>query len=33
MLERFSPMIGLNLTFIKLNPEYENFISYGTITA
>ena len=31
MLERFSSKLGLNLTLIKSNREYENLINYGTI--
>ena len=33
LLERFSSKLGLNLTLIKSNPEYENLINYGTIAA
>jgi hypothetical protein len=31
LLERFSSMLGLNLTLIKSNSQYDNIINYGTI--
>jgi IS4 transposase len=33
LLERFSSMLGLNLTSIKSKPEYEHLINYGTVGA
>lgn len=33
LLERFSSMLGLNLTLIKSKPEYQNLINYGAIGA
>ncbi len=33
LIEFFSSKLGLDLTLIKSNPEYENIINYGTIGA
>ena len=33
LLERFSSMLGLNLTLIKSKPEYQNLVNYGAIGA
>jgi hypothetical protein len=33
MLERFPSMLGLNLTLIKSNPQYEKALNYGAINS
>jgi hypothetical protein len=33
LLEFFSSKLGLDLTLVKSNPEYENLINYGTVGA